>query len=197
MYSLPTTVDVGDKTYHIRDSGDFRIMLDCFAALQDDTISEEARILASLIIFYEDFEDIDDIPQNETTVKNLISEMYKFFNCGSDNSPGMETGVQLINWDTDSQMICAAINNVANKEIRALDNLHWWTFIGYYASVGQSMLSTVVSIRDKIVRGKKLEKWELEFKRSNPDYFNWRKRDVEDVEFEKRIREQFHKGGGK
>ena len=197
MYSLPTTVNVGDKTFHIRDSGDFRIMLDCFAALQDESISEDARILASLIIFYEDFEEIEDLPRDEDTLKAIITEMYRFFNCGSDSAPGMDMGVQLIDWERDSQMICAAINNVANTEVRALKNLHWWTFLGYYASVGQSMLSTVVSIRDKITRGKKLEKWEQEFKRSNPEYFIWRKRDVADIEFEKRIREQFHKGGDK
>jgi hypothetical protein len=38
-------------------------------------------------------------------------------------------------------------------------------------SVGQSVLSTVVSIRYKTSRGKRLEKWEQDFKKENPQYF--------------------------
>ena len=41
----------------------------------------------------------------------------------------------------------------------------------YFMSVAQSVLSTVVSIRYKISRGKKLEKWEQDFKKENPQYF--------------------------
>ena len=84
-------------------------------------------------------------------------------------------------------MICAAVNTVAHMEIRSIPYLHWWTFVGYYMSVGQSVLSTVVSIRDKIKHGKKLEKWEQEFRRDNPTYFN-RKQSEEDKAVEEYIK---------
>lgn len=195
MYSLPTTVVVNDEIYKIRQSGDFRVILDCFSALQDDEISEDARVLASLITFYENFSCIDDLPDDVETLKVLISEMYNFFNCGKNNM-GAKSEVSLIDWDGDSQMICAAVNRVAGTEIRSIPYIHWWTFLGYYMSIGESVLSTVVGIRDKIVRGKKLEKWEKDFRSSNPEYFNWRKTSVEEREFDRQLREQFH-GGNK
>ena len=40
MYSLPTTVKVKDREFHIRDKGDYRMVLDCFSALQDEELSE-------------------------------------------------------------------------------------------------------------------------------------------------------------
>lgn len=57
--------------------------------------------------------------------------------------------------------------------------------MGYYCSIGESILSTVVNIRDKIVKGKKLEKHEKEFKRNNPQYFNWRAEDIQKQEDDK------------
>ena len=92
-------------------------------------------------------------------------------------------------------MICAAVNNVAKTEIRAIPSLHWWTFLGYYMSVGESVLSTVVGIRDKLLKHKKLEKWEQDFKKSNPKYFVWKKSTVQDREAENLIKQIWNKGG--
>ena len=99
--------------------------------------------------------------------------MFDFFNCGRSQSIGKKMNHKLIDWEQDSQIICSAINKVANKEVRAEPYIHWWTFMGYYSAVGESLLSTIVSIRDKIVRGKKLEKHERIFRQENPEYFIW------------------------
>ena len=50
-----------------------------------------------------------------------------------------------------------------NIEIREVPYMHWWTFIGKYMEIGESVFSTVVSIRDKKRKGEKLEKWEQDF----------------------------------
>lgn len=172
MYSLQTTVTVEDKTFHITNQGDFRMVLDCFNALNDNELSEDYRVLACLLIFYEEFNSISDISDATDYLKQLIEQMYDFFNCGTKTMQGT-VNYKLIDWDKDSQMICSAVNNVAKQEIRAIPYLHWWTFMGYYMSIGDSLMSTVVSIRSKIKKGKKLEKWEQEFKKDNPDYFVW------------------------
>ena len=65
--------------------------------------------------------------------------------------------------------------------------------MGYYLSIGESVLATVVSIRNKIVTHQKLEKWEKEFKRDNPEYFIWRSSSVDDREAEKLIKELWNK----
>ena len=50
-------------------------------------------------------------------------------------------------------------------------------------------------MRDKIVRHKKREKWEQDFKRNNPEYFNWKSIPVKDREMENLIREIWNQGG--
>lgn len=195
MYRLPTKVTIDDLEFNIRDRGDFRMVLDCFNALQDEELSEDYRVLASLLIFYNEFNDIDDLREYEPYIGELVKDMFRFINGGEDNSPGAERDTTLVDWEQDSQLVCAAINNVSNQEIRALEYLHWWTFLGYYMSIGQSVLSTVVSIRDKIAHHKKLEQWEKDFKKNNPKYFVWRQT-AQEQDLNNLVRDIWNKGGG-
>lgn len=195
MYRLPTKVVVNDLEFNIREQGDFRMVLDCFKALQDVELSEDYRVLASLLIFYNEFNDPDDLREYEDYLEELVREMYRFINGGEENSPGAERDVTLVDWEQDSSIVCAAINNVAKQEIRSIEYLHWWTFLGYYMSVGQSVLSTVVSIRDKIAHHKKLEDWEKDFKKNNPKYFVWRQT-AQEQELNTLVRDIWNKGGG-
>ena len=181
MYRLPTKVTVDNLQFNIRERGDFRMVLDVFEALQDNELSEDYRVLASLLIFYNEFNDLEDLNKYEPYLQKLTEEMFKFINGGEERSPGAERDVQLIDWKEDSQMICSAVNNVAKQEVRAMEYLHRWTFLGYYMAIGESVLSTVVSIRDKIAHHKKLEKWEQDFRRDNSKYFINR-RDVQEAE---------------
>jgi hypothetical protein len=45
--------------------------------------------------------------------------------------------------------------------------------MGYYLAIGECSFSEIVSIRSKIAKGQKLEKYEQKFKRENPQYFSW------------------------
>ena len=188
MYELPTSITIEDRQYQITNNGDYRVVLDCFSALSDSELSEDEKVLASLLIFYNEFEELEDIPREEDIFIPLIQEMYNFFNCGQEESVGANAGSSVIDWDSDSTIITAAVNNVAHTEIRALPYLHWWTFMGYYMSIGESILSTVVSIRSKLNKGKELEKWEKDFKRDNPQYFNWKRKSKEELELDEYIR---------
>lgn len=194
MYEIPTKIFIEGEEFPIRNRGDYRMVLDCFKALQDAELNPKERVFCSLLIFYEDINSIADInkfPDLEIAVK----EMYNFFNCGKDQSVGKRMKHRLIDWDKDSQMICSAINKVANKEVRAEPYIHWWTFMGYYSAVGESLLSTVLSIRDKLSRGKKLEKYEREFKNENPEYFVWNARTIDDEEADRLFNELWNNGG--
>lgn len=195
MYSLQTKVTANDRDFTITEQGDFRMVLDVFGALGDEKLGEDYRVLAALLIFYNELNSFEDIQIYQDYIKDLIVEMYRFINCGKDESPGRTVSTPLIDWDKDSQMICAAVNNVAKQEVRALEYLHWWTFMGYYTSVGESVFSTVISIRHKITAGKPLEKWEKEFKRDNPGYFIWKATSVEDRELEDMVRDLWSQGG--
>lgn len=189
MYTLQTSVSVNGRDYTITNNGDFRMVLDCFDAIRDDEMSEDYRVLASLLIFYNEFNSVEDVLEAKDDLPGLVKGMYLFINCGQEESSGTKVQHPLIDWEKDSQMICSAINKVANTEVRALEYLHWWTFLGYYMAIGESTLATVVGIRNKILTGKKLEKWEREFKRDNPNYFIWKSTTVEEREADRLIRE--------
>lgn len=178
MYEIPTTIVIDDREFPIRCCGDYRMVLDCFNCLNDTDLTEDERVLASLIIFYEDFNSIEDVlTEDKDVIVQLVKEMYNFFECGEN--PLHKTPYKLIDWQKDSQMISSAVNKVAHMEVRSVEYLHWWTFLGYFSEVGESVLSTVVSIRGKIKKGKKLEKYEKEFKANNPHYFIWDSRTLE------------------
>ena len=193
MYGLPTTVTVNDITYTIRDSGDFRMVLECFSVLNDVELSENERILIFLLIFYEDFNEVENVLSlDQDTLKALIDNAFSFFNCGQQHTSG-ETNYKTIDWKDDEQLISSAINKVAGKEIRAEIYLHWWTFMGYFNAIGESALSTVVGIRSKILKGKKLEKYEQEFKRDNPQYFMWDRRTLQQKEDDELLNQIWNK----
>lgn len=196
MYSLPTSITIRDNEFKIRENGDFRMILDCFSALQDSELTKDERVISCLIIFYADVNDIDDLYTvffDEEGIQEAIEKMFNFFECNQTNV-GMKQKYKLIDWETDSQLICSAINNVANMEIRSVPYCHWWTFMGYFTSIGESVLSTVVSIRHKSATNKKLEKYEKDFKKDNPQYFLFDYRTEEQKEEDERIRAMFNGG---
>lgn len=191
MYSIPKSIIIQDKEFAIREDGDYRMVLDCFNALNDIELSEQYRVFTALIIFYEELNDFNDLSLYNMYLEDMVREMYKFMNCGEEN-PVSNNNVKLIDWELDSQLICSAINKVANTEIRAVPYCHWWTFMGYYNAIGESALSNIVGIRNKIARGKKLEKHESEFKRNNPQYFNRNYQTIEQLETDRLVKEMWN-----
>ena len=182
MYELPTSIELNGKQFKIRNKGDFRVILDCFNALNDIELSKEERLIASFIIFFEDISDIEDI--NELgDLKEAINQFNLFINCGQEQV-GLNTNYKLLDWEKDSPLISSAINNVAKIEVRSVDYMHWWTFMGYYLAIGECPLSNIVHIRYKIATGKKLEKYESKFRADNPQYFTNDYRSTSDKELE-------------
>lgn len=172
MYSLQTSVEIGQESFKIRQKGDFRMILDLFETMNDSELSEFERLYTTLIIFYEDFNSIEDVDAHADILEDLYKSMMKFVNNGEDERESNTQNYKVLDWQKDSNLICSAINNVAKTEIRALDYLHWWTFLGYYNAIGECTLSNIVSIRYKIARNEKLEKHEKKFRQDNPEYFN-------------------------
>lgn len=172
MYSLQTSVEVNGASFGIREKGDFRMVLDCFKALNDEELDNFERLYAALIIFYEDFNSIEDVLAHDDILKELSDAMILFFNQGEENLKSNTDNHKLIDWEKDSNLVCSAINNIAGQEIRALPYLHWWTFLGYYTAIGECPLTTIITIRYKIANNEKLEKYEKKFKADNPEFFD-------------------------
>lgn len=169
MYELPTYIEIDGEPFKIRDNGDFRMVLHCFTVLNAEDLEPKERIIAGLMVFYEDFNTIEDVLSFKN-IKQAINELFLFINGGQEEKP--KEAPKLIDWEKDSNLICSAINNVAGKEIREEKYIHWWTFLGYYMAIGECALTQIVSIRYKIAKDEKLEKHEKKFRMENPQYFN-------------------------
>lgn len=163
LWSLPTSVDIGGKTYQI--NADFRDVLEIIGILNDSSRPEFLRWQIAIGLFYD-----REIPKRFQ--KEAMEYLSSFISYGSDDK---KPGPKLIDWNQDAQIIVGDVNKVAGMEIRSTRFLHWWTFLSYFYSVGEGQLSTIVSIRSKKKRGKKLEKWEETYYRENRDRIDFKK----------------------
>ena len=156
---LPTTLTVGNIEYPIRT--DYRNCLNVLTAFSDPDLSDTEKVVILLTVIYK------EIPPEELTQEAYDKAIW-FLNCGNTiDSP--VTNSPLYNWEQDESIIFSSINKVAGKEVRAIEHMHFWTFMGLFNEIGEGTFSTVVSIRDKKKKHKKLEKWEQDFYRHNKD----------------------------
>ena len=157
---LPTQLWVGEKEYEIRT--DFRDILTIITAFNDPDLEDYEKMFACLYILYKDFE---DIPKEE--YEEAYNEAIRFIDCGEEPKEGKTP--RLMDWEQDERILFPAINTVAGYETRSSQYVHWWTFMGYFMEIREGVFSQVLSLRQKKTKGKKLEKWEQEFWRSNKD----------------------------
>ena len=54
------------------------------------------------------------------------------------------------------------------------ENVHWWTFLGWFHAMPPGMFSALISIRQKKRKGQKLEPHEEEFYRENKSLVDWK-----------------------
>ncbi len=154
LWLLPKTARIGDTEYPIHT--DFRDILEIFTWLGDESLPEFIRWQVALALFYE-----GQIPREDQT--QAIRFLGDFISCGQPGAPGPK----LLDWQLDAELIISDVNRVAGREIREVPYIHWWTFLGWFQAIGEGQLSTVVAIRDKLRRGKKLEAWERDYYRSH------------------------------
>ena len=74
-----------------------------------------------------------------------------------------QDGPRSMDWAQDAPLIFPAVNRAAGFEVRSVEYMHWWTFVGLFMEIRESVFSTVLNLRQKKNRGKKLEKHEKEF----------------------------------
>jgi hypothetical protein len=166
---LPTTLNINGTNRAIR--SDFRVALLIFQAYNDPELSDHEKTMVMLDCLYEDLE---NIPAED--IEEACKQAVWFLDGGSNMDDKPQQAKKVIDWEQDEQMIFSAINKVAGNETRAVEYMHWWTFLGYFNEIGEGLLSTVISIRQKKNKGKKLEKYEQEFYRENKSIIDIKKR---------------------
>lgn len=189
-WDLPTALNIHGTEYRIR--SDFRAVLDVLTAMNDPDLflpdadeweQQAVRMSTMTTIIYPDYE---LIPRDH--YMEACNKAIQFIDMGmkEDNKRPLP---RLMDWEQDGQIIIPAINRVVGKEVRALEYMHWWTFLGAYMEIGDCLFSQIVSVRGKRAKHKKLDTWEKEFIRENQKLVELKKKyteqelkDQEDIE---------------
>lgn len=155
---LPRSISVKGVNYRIR--SDFRDVLKIISAFNDPDLKKEEQVYICLFILYEDF---DSLPESdyEAAFKAAIA----FLDHGVQDDGSKHPRV--MDWEQDESILFPAINKVAGYEIRSAKYVHWWTFLGYFMEISDGVFATVLGLRTKKAKGKKLEKWEQEYWAAN------------------------------
>ena len=156
---LPKTLNVNGTDRAIR--SDYRVALLIFEAYADPEMLDDEKTETMLDCLYEDFDSFtrDDI-------REAVDKAVWFLDGGKEYEEINDTR-RVLDWEQDEKIIFSAVNKVAGFETRAVDYMHWWTFFAYFNEIGEGLLSTVINIRNKRNKGKKLEKHEQEFYQNN------------------------------
>lgn len=158
MYDLPTGVDVCGTQYEIR--SDFRAALDLCAVLSDSGLSDIEKGYTVCDIFYPAFAEMP--PEHyEEAVKRC------FWFIGGGDAEQSRAAPKLMNWEQDFKYIVAPVNRVLGEEVRAVQYLHWWTFIAAYYEIGDCTFAQIMRIRTQLAKGKTLDKSDREWYRQN------------------------------
>ena len=183
-WELPTSLEFGGKEYDIRT--DYRVIMDLLAAMNDPEIFEpgmtedEKKIEQTMTMLQILYIDFDSIPPRD--YQEAAEKAVDFIDCEikGDDKPKPRT----MDWEQDAPIIAPEISKIAGRDIR-IGKTHWWEFFGYYLGIGEGVFSTIVSIREKRRKGKKLEKWEKEFYQSNKSLVDLKSKKIERSEEEK------------
>lgn len=175
--ALPKTLDIDGVRLDIRT--DYRNILQILIAFNDEDLTWNERYEVMIRRLYINHEVI-----NSSNYETAVRKAVEFIDAGISSGGGNSVDYRLYDWEQDEQIIFSAINKVAGREVRADSYLHWWTFLGMFYEIGEGVFSTVVSIRDKQCKGKKLEKYEQEFYRNNKNMVKLKKKYSEKEEAE-------------
>jgi len=173
---LPYSLNINGEEKAI--NCDFRdIILICNAFNDPDLRDSEKTQIMLNNLYVDDWMEFSDI---EEAIKKAVW----FIDWGKTYSE-KETAPRIMDWEQDYNLIISAVNNkAAVVDVRDLDFMHWWTFLGYFSDRGECQFSSITEIRDKLNKGKKLEKWEREILRENRDSIILKNKAAEEFENE-------------
>lgn len=157
-WELPTSLCVGGMDWKIRT--DFRAILDILRYFSDPEYELDEQWEICLDILYEDYSDMPERIKEEAAKQAVW-----FIDMGLGNDERKRPA--LMDWEKDASVIIPAVNGVIGKEIRLMEYMHWWTFLGAYMEIKEGLFTQIINIRQKMSKGKKLEKWEQEFLKEN------------------------------
>lgn len=169
IFDLPKTLEFGGREWAIR--SDFRDVLRTLTAFEDPDVTDGEK---AYICLHNTYPDLKDIPKAD--LQAAYDAAVAFIDQGRPpDGPAPRT----MDWMQDAQLIFPAVNRAAGFEVRGAAYMHWWTFMGYFMEIRNTTYATVLGLRGKRARGKKLEKDEQDFWRRNREICELKRRYTE------------------
>ena len=151
---LPRSVEIDGIEFNIR--SDFRDVLKILEALNDEKLTVGQKFYVCLNIFYKEYSKI-------TNEKKAFSKMSEFIDGGCIVGKSSTKTNGLVAWDKDITFIFIAINKRLGYDCRDVEYMHWWTFMGLYMEIGESIFKNIINIRYKLKKNKNLTSEERDF----------------------------------
>ena len=117
---LPSKVTVDDTEYEIRT--DFRISVLFSLLMEDDTLTDEQKVIQALDLYY---------PVIPVNVDEAINKIIWFYCCGKENKStngNKGSNKKIFDFEEDSNYIYSAFMSQYRIDLQDIAQLHWWKF---------------------------------------------------------------------
>jgi hypothetical protein len=118
---LPNEVNIEGEDYKI--NSDFRTSILFELLMQDNTISEEDKIIQALELYY---------PVLPNNINEAIEKILWFYRCGKDEieskTKGTGKGTNVYSYLHDDDYIYSAFLDQYGVDLQDVEYLHWWKF---------------------------------------------------------------------
>ena len=172
---LPYTLNVDGIERKI--NCDFRDVILILNAFNDDELNASEKTKIMLTNLYVDdwwnFEDID----------GAIKSAMWFIDWGKKHAENTKSP-KLMDWEQDFNLIISAVDKSVKTAESCLELpfMHWWTFLTKFSERGECQFSTILDLRNKISKGKKLEPYEKTLLKENRDQIILKNKTNDDFE---------------
>lgn len=139
-----SVVTVAGKSYRLRTS--YRIVLQCFRVMSDDTLDDGDKIELCMDLL---LRPISRFRSRRLSAGNQIRLFEAIFREYVDTGGKQNTGGKAMDFDQDAGYIYAAFAQCYGMDILGKDqNLHWWKFAQLLGGISEdTKLAQIVSIR--------------------------------------------------
>lgn len=186
-YKLPLSLSIGERVYPVNYG--WQNAIEILIDFQNPEYTHAEKVASMLRKLLPDWM---ELPSEH--IQEAIEKACAFLDCG--RKPDDRHRPRIMDWEQDAEIIIPAVNHVAGTEVRLNPDIHWWTFFGWYMSIGEGLFATVLRIRGKKSKGKKLEKWEEEFFRENKHLIELHAPETDEMRKEKDNILKWLNGGG-
>ena len=135
MFEYPTHVEYEGTTYPI--NTDFRVALQCFEVMEDESISDLERVIGVITLLF----------GTEIPITNEVLGKARYFLQIGEETEEHENRPPVIDFEQDKALIYSAFLSQYNIRLKD-ESIHWWEFMELLGAIDpDTPLGKVIGIR--------------------------------------------------